>query len=476
MPPAAAVHAAGSDPVLERTLLAFTGENGFTVRQAMEGVQIFGATGSGKTTGSGAALARAFLAAGFGGLVLTAKPDEADRWRAYCREAGRLDDLLLFEPGSPLAFNFLEYERRRPGAGAGLTENIVRLFMTVLEVGGSGQNFGGGDAYWGNALRQLLRNAVDLVRLADQPLSLKAIDEIIASAPQSPHELRDEEACEAWKRDSLCFAYLASAQEKAGETQDFAITYSYWVKQFPYLADRTRSIIVSSFTSLADAFLRGPLYPLLCDRLTVIPEHTHTGKVLLLNLPVKEFGEVGRFAQTLLKYCWQRATEQRDVAQYPNPVFLWADEAHFFVTSHDAEFQSTARSARAATVYLTQNLSNYYAAVGGDPTGRAKVDSLLGNLQTKIFHANGDAVTNLWGAELISKTWQRRQTLSFQETTRAGMSSSDSLEFQLQPISFTRLAKGGPENDFAVDAVVFQAGRQWQGTDRNYLEHAFKQH
>ncbi|MCZ7620173.1 MAG: type IV secretory system conjugative DNA transfer family protein [Myxococcota bacterium] len=191
---------------------------------------------------------------------------------------------------------------------------------------------------------------------------------------------------------------------------------------------------------------------------------------------MKEFGEVGRFAQTLLKYCWQRATEQRDVAQYPNPVFLWADEAHFFVTSHDAEFQSTARSARAATVYLTQNLSNYYAAVGGDPTGRAKVDSLLGNLQTKIFHANGDAVTNLWGAELISKTWQRRQTLSFQETTRAGMSSSDSLEFQLQPISFTRLAKGGPENDFAVDAVVFQAGRQWQGTDRNYLEHAFKQH
>lgn len=472
---AARAPVAPPDPLLDRTLLMLAGQNPFTIRQACEGIQIFGATGSGKTTGSGQALALAFLQAGFGGLVLTAKPDECGRWQAYCRETGRIEDLLLFEPGGTPAFNFLEYERKRPGAGAGLTENIVRLFMTVLEVGGAGQNFGGGDAYWGNALRQLLRNAVDLILLAGQPLSLKAIDQVIASAPQSPEQVQDPKAREAWKKDSLCFDYLAAASERAGESQDFEITYSYWVRQFPHLAERTRSIIVSSFTSLADAFLRGPLFPLLCDRLTVIPEHTHAGKILLLNLPVKEFGEVGRFAQTLVKYCWQRATEQRDTAAYPHPVFLWADEAHFFVTSHDAEFQSTARSARAATVYLTQNLSNYYAAIGGDPTGKAKADSLLGNLQTKVFHANGDSVTNLWAAELISKTWGRRQSLSFQETTQAGVTSSESLEFQIEPVEFTRLAKGGPESGLIVESILFQAGRKWRGTGRNYLPHVFSQ-
>src|SRR5262245_36912248 len=136
MPRSAAAHTA-ADPILDRTLLVLDGGNPVTTRQACEGTQVFGATGSGKTTGSGAAFARAFLQAGFGGLVLTAKPDEAMRWVSYCEEAGRLEDLLVFEPRGDLAFNFLEYERRRPGAGAGLTENIVRLFMTVLEVGGS---------------------------------------------------------------------------------------------------------------------------------------------------------------------------------------------------------------------------------------------------------------------------------------------------------------------------------------------------
>jgi len=63
---------------LERALTHFSGADAWTIRDACEGCQIFGVTGSGKTSGSGAALARAFLRAGFGGLALTAKPDERE--------------------------------------------------------------------------------------------------------------------------------------------------------------------------------------------------------------------------------------------------------------------------------------------------------------------------------------------------------------------------------------------------------------
>src|SRR4051794_34371399 len=52
----------------------------WTVNDAFEGTQIFGETGSGKTTGSGARIARAFLEKGFGGLVLTAKTTDAYEW------------------------------------------------------------------------------------------------------------------------------------------------------------------------------------------------------------------------------------------------------------------------------------------------------------------------------------------------------------------------------------------------------------
>lgn len=57
----------------------------WTMRDAVEGVQIFGGIGSGKTSGSGKMLALKYLAHEFGRLVLTAKPDEKDLWIQYCK-------------------------------------------------------------------------------------------------------------------------------------------------------------------------------------------------------------------------------------------------------------------------------------------------------------------------------------------------------------------------------------------------------
>jgi len=66
----------------------------WTIRDACEGTAVFGALGSGKTSGSGQALARAFLSNNLGGLILTAKRDEAETWRRYCAETGRDSSLI----------------------------------------------------------------------------------------------------------------------------------------------------------------------------------------------------------------------------------------------------------------------------------------------------------------------------------------------------------------------------------------------
>ncbi|MFM7855499.1 MAG: hypothetical protein ACKO96_27135, partial [Flammeovirgaceae bacterium] len=84
----------------------------WTIRHAVEGVQIFGGIGSGKTSGSGRLLALKYLKAGFGGLVLTAKPDEKQLWEEYCRATGRYNDLVIIEPGGKNTFNFVEYESK----------------------------------------------------------------------------------------------------------------------------------------------------------------------------------------------------------------------------------------------------------------------------------------------------------------------------------------------------------------------------
>ncbi len=164
-------------------------ENFWCLKDAFEGVQILGATGSGKSSGSGQAIAKAFIEANMGGLVLTAKTDEVLSWQKYAKAAGRETELLIVGPDTPHRFNFLRYELKRPGTGAGHTENLVNLFCSVLEAAERKQGQGGGqDAYWQRTLKQLLRNAIDLAVIAMDDIDLPALYRIITSAPRSTDE------------------------------------------------------------------------------------------------------------------------------------------------------------------------------------------------------------------------------------------------------------------------------------------------
>lgn len=419
--------------VLDMPLLHLSPMDSFTVRDACEGVAVFGGTGSGKTSGSGQALARAYLTAGFGGLVLTAKPDERMLWERYARETGREQSLIVFSPEHPHRFNFMEYEINRPGVGAGLTGNLVRLFTHVLEVAERDKG-GRNDSYWQRTMEQLLRNAIDLLVLARGRVSLPDIYDVITSAPQDVEEASSEQ----WQRSSLCFACLMEANERdlpAARAEDFHLTGKYWLSEFPALAQKTRSVIVSTFTSMADGFLRYPLRELFCTTTTILPELTHEGAIIVLDLPVKEYDDIGRFAQVLFKLLWQRSAERRHVIENTRPVFLWADEAHYFVSKGDILFQTTARSSRVSTVYLTQNRGNLESAFGGSQA-KADTDALLGSLLFKCWHANDHVDTNRWAAETIGQTVQYRASSS--STAQGGADargpSSTSATSRLWPI------------------------------------------
>src|SRR5580704_4805041 len=98
---------------LDRPVFMLTPQDPFTIGHTVEGVLVTGATGSGKSSGSGRCLAMSYLAAGYGGLVLTAKADERAQWQAYCRATGRITDLRVFSPTGDFRFNVLDYELNR---------------------------------------------------------------------------------------------------------------------------------------------------------------------------------------------------------------------------------------------------------------------------------------------------------------------------------------------------------------------------
>ncbi|MCB0638710.1 MAG: TraM recognition domain-containing protein [Lewinella sp.] len=470
------------DPVLDHVLFYLTRDDSFTIGQACEGVQIFGGIGSGKSSGSGATLARSYLQAGMGGLVLCVKPDERVTWQEYARQTGREDDLIIFDSSGNHQFNFLDYEMRRPGAGAGYSNNIVRLFTNIVEAI-EGQKSGGGDSqYWIMAMQQLIRNAIDILGYTDlrQVSLLPLLYRIVNDAPRSLAQLNDPD----WRARSLVNKIItdslakrdATEQEDPWRASDFDAAATYWMQEFPMLDERPRSGIISQFTTMADNFMRRPFRQLFCHQTSVMPEDSIQRKIIIMDLPVKEFSAAGRASQVMMKFLWQQAMERRSVKKNPRPVFLWADEAQNFISEYDMQFQATARSSRCCTVFITQNMPNYYAEMGTHAVHRTQ--SLVGNFATKIWHANSDFETNEKAAETIGKTWQEIMGSSESATESSGASitttRSQVFEYEMPPQVFTRLRKGGYANDFNVEGIVFQNGRIFSN-GKTYIRTAFNQ-
>jgi len=488
------------DPLdLDHTLLYFSPDrrDRWTLRDACEGTQVFGATGSGKTSGSGRAIAHAFLRNGYGGLVLTAKPDEADLWRSYCEECGREDDLVIMEPGGKWKLNILDYEYRRAGngvrgnRGAGLADNIASLFSTILELGRPGKSQSSTDPFWTDAVHDLVANAVELLGLAQQTIGLDDLLAIVNSAPRSKADLQDP----AWHQRSRCWECLIIADSRELEGPDREALHrnaGFWGDTYLSYPEKTRGSIEAMLRTMSGRLLRQPFLDLFCSATTLTPEMTHEGAIVVVDLPVKEFAEAGRYAQVLMKLLWQRSAERRaasSVEDTVRPVFLWADEAHNFVTPGDVMFQTTARSARACTVYLTQNISNYLDALGG-VNAQAQTDALLGSLNTKVFHANSDPATNRWAAELFAQSHRFRMSTNTGQTDpqnpggfggggnatqQHGTGFSEQLEYEVPPATFKTLAMGGPDHNFTVEAIAFRTGRIWKATGTTDIRIAFSQ-
>lgn len=439
----------------------------------MTGTCVFGATGSGKTSGPAKHLAIGYLAADFGGLVLCAKKEERYQWETWAKMAGREADLIIIGADGTYRFNFLDWEAARPGLGGGLTINIVALLDEIAGniAGRAGKDENGGDnQFFQDALHHMNTNLVDLPIFADLQVSLPLLRSIVVTAPTSLKELEDPD----WQKNSVCWAIMEEAAKKlqgANEDllEDFEECKNYWLREFPSLSDRTRSIIVLSFSMLVRPFITRPLRKLFSTDTNITPEDTFDGKIIIVDLPVQEFRLAGRVANLAWKYCFQVAVMRRMQPQdgFLRPVFLWADEAQNFVSDFDAEYQAVARSAGGCTVYLTQNRESYRRVLGNDDA----VDSLLGNLQTKFFCQNsGD--TNEWAAKLLGEHWLNVSGTNVSRNDQGmtgGVTRNEQKRYYIEPSQFTTLRRGGEINSYRVDAVVYKGGHIFGGLPYKFL-------
>lgn len=438
----------------------------FRLEDALTGVCVFGATGSGKTSGPAKHLAYGYLSQDFGGIVLCAKKEERQQWVAWAHDTGREQDLVIVDKSGKWRFNFLDWEANRAGEGGGITINIVALLDEIAGAiaSGAGKAEGGGDnKFFEDALHHMNTNLVDLPIFAGLPVSLPLMRSIVTTAPQKPEEVVDAK----WQEISACAAILREADlaTKNGDADlraDFEECRSYWLQEYPALSEKTRSIITLSFSMLVRPFITRPLRRLFSTDTNVTPEVTFDGRIIIVDLPVQEFRLAGRVANLAWKYCFQVAVLRRTkpAGGSLRPVFLWADEAQNFVTKFDSEFQAVARSAGGCTVYLTQNRESYRRVLGDNDA----VDSLLGNLQAKFFCQNsGD--TNEWASKLLGERYINITGLNTgrgaEGSASSGVNRSEQRRYFVEPATFTTLKRGGPKNNYQVQAIVYNGGHQF---------------
>ena len=368
---------------------------------------------------------------------------------------------------------------------------------------------GGGsssDPFWDLAVERLMTAAINLLKFAakgyeeesDQfMLSVENMARIIREANNMDQEDGDKEAEDNnYVRECLAYATiyiedkeedLASGSPTDDELEEFAsekraynLAFNYFMYDFNSLPKDTKGSVIETFLAFANPFMSGLLADYFAQGLTpeLLPEETFKGKIIILDFPVKKYLQVGINAQCIYKMLWQQAVERRqpqDGGANLNPVFLWVDESQYFLNQQDMLFQTTARSSKACTIFITQNISNYYAVMGGTRY-KERVDSLLGNLATKIFHAKNDNVTNEWAAKTISRTFQTKMSTSIAsgDGGTQNTSISEALNYQIEPHAFTILKGGGSKYDYRVSAVITVAGMEWSN-GKNYANVFFDQ-
>jgi hypothetical protein len=376
---------------LDRTLLHWSEDDAFSVRDLLSGgVAIFGRTGSGKTSSSGKALGNAIVRLpGSGGLILAAKPGE-DRamWERIFAAAGRRDDLLIFSPDSDLRFNFLDYEMQRGGHTRAITKCITVIGETLRS--SDTDNRESAD-FWQKEQERMIYNAVEVVKLATGRITAPDLHRFITGAAMSPQQFTSDEWLGGFHNQCLKAAW--EKPKSPLEEHDYELAKEYWLNEFVFMADKTRSSILTGVMGILHTFNTGLVRELVSTGTNVTPDDLLAGKWVLIDMAPSEWGDIGLFVAGGWKYLAEKAVLRRIADDESNCVTIWADEAQQFVNSFDAHFIAQCRSHCGCMVYLTQSLHAYYAAMPGSASASASsstgdgggCSSTAGTTATRLF-------------------------------------------------------------------------------------------
>ncbi|MEQ9617041.1 MAG: TraM recognition domain-containing protein [Phycisphaerales bacterium] len=470
--------------VLDRSLITFNRSNDrLTWRDVLGGgVSIIADSGSGKSSGVIFPLVRAIHSKRASVVHITVKPDDSAKYRRLAELNGR-SDVRVF--GIEDRYNPLAFEQSNAPAGTGLVENLTQLVLLPLR---RQQRHGGsGDAFWKADAERYVRHLVTIFTLAGEPLSYRLINECLLNLPEDPEDVQ----CQQWRSSNPAYGALVRAENQPltpaqrGDLEDAA---AFLLRTVPATPSRTRASTVATVTSAIDPYVRGEVGQVInAGHSTWTPDELVAQPgVVILDLPLQSWGEIGGTIQRILVSSIQRAILRRDLKEASHPVVLVMDEYQEFLDpKDDPAFMRTARDRRGCCILATQCVGNIRDACGESRDPQAAAEAILGLPSVKFFGATTDPATLKYASEVFTHTLQPR--ISFGNSQNSGDSKrpgsgtgrNTNISRELQPDvphhEFVRLRRGGPGNGWNVDVFCSVSGRIWRASRRPSLKVTFQQ-
>jgi hypothetical protein len=450
----------------------------WTIRDLCTGVLVLGSPGSGKSSCVMALLRHVILARYFGAMVLCAKPGEARVWIEDAIRHKRGDDIVHVTKHGKHVFDPLMYESRRSKHGADMN-NVAAMLMALTRVGKPHVQAGDQTSeFFTASAENAVRYGGYILVASGENFSLMNLKDVIDS---TPHEVVPDDESEqspeakAWTRESYLGRLLLRIVERheAGQVppdqwRGAEQGADYFLKKWPSLAPATRTSIEQTLNTLIAKLIAPPYDRLAADgRCTWLPEQAYTdGKLIILDIPTLEHGTSAELLQVAYKLAYQGAICRRDLARYPRPCALFADEFQTFSVPQDSAFQELVREAGGIVCYATQSLQGVARRLHEHKPGSG-VFSLVGNIQNRVVLQSSDEETVRWMADAFGKEYQNVPEMHGQH-----VSIRNDYRYKVEPATLTSLPTPTRDRPYAV-GCVYRGGQLWQENGEPYLFHAF---
>lgn len=427
-----------------------------TLATAFRGVKIYGATGSGKSSGFGAVLGAAYLENGFGGLVLCAKSDndELNHWMKLSQLTARENSIIHFgikNQEYDFSFNIIEFLRTLNGRSTyDFQLNIVTILKQITN-NFKDQKVSNSDGFWDGVTEQYLTHLITLALVVckDSQITFDVLFDLF----------------KRMNNNTPFDEIIPDFELEISTNYDLKLALQFFSEEFQNLNEKTRSIVVTALSSMLFKFNVGILKKLFGSTGNITPKWIMNGAVIVVNMPTEEFGEVGKICNLLWKFAFQKAVQNRQKLNNElRPIFLWADEVQDYIHANDSKFQATARSKWCATVYLTQNIPGLRLAMGGGYEAQDAIKSLDSNLVNSVFNQNIDEETNKYASTVLGTKTVKNKSVSTQGVflEKNSTTITEKEEFRVKNNAFRLLKSGGIKNNYCVQFYASFPGLRLQ--------------